>query len=322
MPASHRVLSNWYLQLASHLEAGSPLAEALECAGGPPAQGRMLMAARIQAGETIEAVMAKAPSWIPKADRVFICTAMETGRLPQTLRQLSGRHDAIGATQLKVVLGLLYPVAVFHLAALILPIVRMIDYEAGFEWDARQHILQSSALIFPVWGLIALILFLVKTNNPLLPRILRCIPLLRAYSKAQAMADFSFSLGTFINAGVTMQPAWRESAKVSGDPGINRAYRALAPVFAAGEDPLHQLKRFKVFPPDFVAFYSAGAKSGKLDETLIKAGRQLQDRANRFMTFAAILYPTLLFAVVAGFIIYAIFQVYGGYLDGMMKVME
>ena len=33
------------------------------------------------------------------------------------------------------------------------------------------------------------------------------------------------------------------------------------------------------------------------------------------MTYASIVYPTLLFACVAAFIVFTIFQVYGGYLD-------
>ena len=256
-----------------------------------------------------------APAWLPKSDRVFICTAMETGRLPQTLRNLSDRHERIGATQLKVILGLLYPLGVYHIAALILPIVQMIDYEVGFTWDAPLHLLQSSLLIGPVWALAALILFLVKTNNPMLPRLLRCVPLLRRYSKAQALADFSYALGTFIDAGVPMQHAWAGSARIAHDPAITRAYRAMEPTFAAGADPATQLKAHKVFPPDFVAFYAAGTQSGKLDEMMLKTGQQYQTQANHAMTYASIVYPTLLFACVAVFIVFTIFQVYGGYLD-------
>jgi type IV pilus assembly protein PilC len=313
--ASHKVLSNWYRQLAEHLDSGTRLAEAFSACAGPPRQDRLRMAALIEAGTAIEAVMAAAPAWLPKADRVFISTAMQTGRLPQTLRNLSDRHERIGATQLKVMLGLLYPLGVYHLAALILPIVRMIDYTHGFEWDARLHLLQSSLLIGPVWALGALTLFLVKTDNPLLARILRCIPLLRGYSQAQALADFSYALGTFIDAGVPMHTAWQGSARIAHDSKISRAYRAMQPTFAAGKDPATQLKAHKVFPPDFVAFYAAGTQSGKLDEMMLKTGQQYQTQANHAMTYASIVYPTLLFALVAAFIVFTIFQVYGGYLD-------
>ena len=319
---SHKRLSNWYLQLAEHLESGTPLAEAITVCAGPSQKDRFRLATQIEAGTPIEEVMKVAPAWLPKTDRVFITTAMETGRLPQTLRNLSDRHARIGATQFKVVLGTLYPLAVFHIAALLLPLVQMIDYEAGFEWDAAKHLLQSSLLIGPLWALIALILLLVKTDNPMLPRILRCIPLLRRYSKTQALADFAYALGTFIDAGVSMQHAWAGSVHIANDPSLKRAYRALLPTFEAGEDPGTQLKAHKVFPPDFVAFYNAGTRSGKLDEMMLKNGQQYQTQANHAMTFAAIVYPTILFACVAGFIVFTIFQVYGGYLDMLTELAE
>jgi general secretion pathway protein F/type IV pilus assembly protein PilC len=320
--ASHKVLSNWYLQLAEHLESGTRLAEAVTVCSGPPSKARFQLSALIEAGTPIADVMDAAPAWLPKADRVFICTAMETGRLPQTLRNLSDRHERIGATQLKVILGLLYPLGVYHIAALALPIVQMIDYEAGFEWDAQLHLLQSSLLIGPVWALAALILFLVKTHHPMLPRLLRCVPLLRRYSKAQALADFAYALGTFIDAGVPMHTAWAGSAHIARDPKITRAYRAMQPTFDAGEDPATQLKAHKVFPPDFVAFYAAGTKSGKLDEMMLKTGQQYQTQANHAMTYASIVYPTILFACVAVFIVFTIFQVYGGYLEILTELAE
>ena len=320
--ASHKVLSNWYLQLAEHLDSGCRLAEALRVCAGPPSKDRLRLASKIEDGLPVTEVMQSAPSWLPKADRAFICAAMETGSLPQTLKNLSDKHQRIGATQLKVILGLLYPMGVYHIAALILPIVRMIDYEAGFEWDALQHLLQSGALLIPLWALITLVTLLAKTDHPMLPKLLRCIPLLRRYSKAQAVADFAYALGTFIDAGVPMHSAWMESARVANDPALSRAYQAMEPVFTAGEDPASQLKRHKVFPPDFVAFYTAGAQSGKLDQMLIKAGQQYQAQANQAMTFATIIYPTLLFACVAGFIIFSIFQVYGGYLDLLTELAQ
>jgi type II secretory pathway component PulF len=259
--------------------------------------------------------MQTAPTWLPKADRAFMCAAVETARLPQTLRNLSERHERIGATQLKVILGLLYPMGVYHLAALILPIVRMIDYESGFQWDARLHLLQSGALLLPLWALITLITVLAKTKHPVLAALLRCIPLLRRYSKAQALADFAYALGTFINAGVPIQSAWAGATRVANDPALCRANSALKTVFDAGEAPCAQLQNHKVFPQDFIAFYNAGAQNGTLDQMMIKAGQQYQSKANHAMTVASILYPSLLFAAVVGLVICSIFQVYRDYLE-------
>ncbi|MFQ3270413.1 MAG: type II secretory pathway component PulF, partial [Lentimonas sp.] len=72
----------------------------------------------------------------------------------------------------------------------------------------------------------------------------------------------------------------------------------------------------------FVSFYAAGTQSGKLDQMMLKSGQQYQTQANHAMTYASIVYPTLLFACVAAVIVFTIFQVYGGYLDLLSDLAE
>ncbi|MFU8847714.1 MAG: hypothetical protein ACNA77_03225 [Opitutales bacterium] len=53
-------------------------------------------------------------------------------------------------------------------------------------------------LLLPVWGILALIYYLAHSDHPLLPKLLRLLPLLKKYSEMQALADLSYALGTFI----------------------------------------------------------------------------------------------------------------------------
>ncbi len=50
--ASHKVLSNWYRQLAEHLDSGTRLAEAFTVCAGPPSQDRLRMGALLIEGGT------------------------------------------------------------------------------------------------------------------------------------------------------------------------------------------------------------------------------------------------------------------------------
>ncbi|WP_269523880.1 type II secretion system F family protein [Coraliomargarita parva] len=311
---SHKKLAEWYQQLAQLLEAGMTLAESIRQAGGPPLRDRIRLAESIEAGTSLEQAFAARHNWLPRADRVFLLTAHETGRLPQTCARLGERHRGISGNLLKLVVGLLYPLGVFHIAALILPLVPMIDYENGFHWNWMQHLLGTAALIIPLWTFIALMALMAKIESPVLPRILRCLPLLRRYSKAQAMADLSSSLGTLIEVGISAPQAWRTSATLVNDPAIRKAIRRLEPVFASGDDPAHTLDQYPCFPTLFVTLYRTGARSGSLDHSLHQAGQNFQDEANRAMTFAAFLYPSAVMALVAAIIIYSIFKIYGGYL--------
>lgn len=312
---SHKNLANWYAQLGQHLEGGVLLSDALRLCEGMPAAERIAMADRLEQGEPFPTIMSNAPKWIPSADRQFMLAGMETGSLPLTLRNLSARHADIGANQIKLALGLAYPLGVLHIAALILPVTGMIDYESGFDWDPVRYLINSAALLIPIWLVIVTVFYLARSHSPWLQRLLRILPILRSYSRAQAMADLAYSLGTFIAAGVPVPGAWRLSVELVNDPRYLKAAAEMELIFAAGQDPAHELKNFACFPADFRAFYRTGAESGKLDSNLLTAGRQYQERANRAMTLAALAYPSLVFAIVAGLIVYTVFKIFGGYLQ-------
>lgn len=320
--ASHKTLASWYMQLAQTLESGVMLAQAMELSGGPPLTDRLRMSREIQSGQPLDAVLRGAPKWLPRADRLFVSAAARTGRLPQTFRNLAERHSRVGANQMKAVLSLIYPVGILHFGILIMPIVGMIDFETGFSWDTATYLGQVLGGLAPLWVLISLIVFLARTDNPLLPRLMRVIPLLRSYSRSQALADFSYALGTFLDAGVPMQRAWEGAAAVAHDRDISQATRKLEPTFSRGLDPGPELKACKCFPPDFIALYQAGARSGQLDQNLLRLGRQFQETANTRMTFAAMVYPTLLFVIVVGFLVFSILKMYAGYLDALTGMME
>jgi len=314
MPA-HKDLANWYAQLGQHLEAGALLSDSLRLCEGMPATGRLAMADSLEAGEPFHTVMATAPKWLPRADRQFMLAGMETGSLPLTLQNLSTRHADIGSQQMKLVLGLAYPIGVLHVAALLLPVARMIDYESGFDWSLSKYLIESATFLIPIWLLIGMILYLARSDSSLLPRLLRLLPILRVYSRAQATADLAYSLGTFIAAGVPVPSAWRLSVNLVNDPHYTKAADKLEATFASGRDPATELEKFSCFPPDFRAFYRTGADSGSLDRQLLTVGRQYQERANRAMTLASLVYPSLVFAAVAGLVVYTTFKVFGGYLQ-------
>ncbi|MGJ8641299.1 MAG: type II secretion system F family protein [Opitutaceae bacterium] len=318
--ASHKQLSNWYAQLGQNTEAGVTIADAFRISEGPPAKARLEMADRLENGELYKNVISEAPKWLPDSDRQFIIAGMETGRLPQIFFNLSARHELIGNTQLKVMLGLIYPIGVYHITALILPTVKMIDYENGFQWNLGQWLLGCASLIIPVWFLAGFIYYLARNKSPSIHRLLRVFPILSAYSKAQAIADLAYSLGIFVVAGIPIPSAWQRSVQISNDSRFSKASREMEPVFSSGNDPANTLSKFSCFPKDFVAMYKTGARNGQLDTTLFTIGRQYQARANNAMTLATIVYPTLIFVLVAVVIVMSIFQIYGGYLDIIEKL--
>ena len=210
MPLAHRKLATWYDQLAQQLEAGLLLADALRASHGTGAPAKALdaMAATIEAGGSVSDALRTAGAWLPYADMLALTAASEAGRMPRTLHTLATRHAQIGNAKLRVAMACIYPLAVLHLGLLLLPVVRMIDWDKGFQWNAFVYARGVALGIVPLWGLGIALWYLARRGSPLLARITRFLPALRDYMRAQALADFAFALGNFIEAGVPILQSW------------------------------------------------------------------------------------------------------------------
>ncbi|MEO5959640.1 MAG: type II secretion system F family protein [Opitutaceae bacterium] len=324
MPLGHRKLALWYLQLAQQLEAGLPMAAALRSSlgTGAPAAEVEGMAAQIERGGLMDDALRATGRWLPFADRLALSAAVEAGQMPRTLRQLAARHEQMGAAQLRLILACAYPLLVVHAGVLLLPVVRMIDWEKGFRWDAAGYLRMVAIELGVLWGIIGALVFLVRRENPVLRWMGGAMPGLRGYIKAQALADFSFVLGNFLEAGVPIGPAWAAAGLLTRSPELKAAAQAMDASIARGEPPGPKLAAWKCFPADFAALYRTGEATGQLEANLLRLTTQNQEVANRALTFVTFLYPALLFMVVAGAVAYFVISIYAGYLKMLGKLME
>lgn len=322
MPLSNRRLSAWYVQLAQQLEAGLPLVQALRLGSGLGAPATMTgaMAAAVEGGGSTDDALRAAERWLPMPDRFALSAAAEAGRLPQTLRALAARHAQLAAAKVRVVLACLYPLAVLHLALLIQPVLRLIDWEKGLQWSTAVYVRGVLLGMLPLWTIIAALIVLDRRQSPVLTRLARGLPALRSYVKAQALADLAFALGNFLEAGVPIGRAWAAAGLITRSPSLKQAAEAIAAAVERGEPPGNRLSNWPCFPPDFVAPYRTGEMTGQLEANLARLASQYQDSANKALLVATFLYPTLLLALVGGAVVYFIFTFYAHYLDTVMKM--
>ena len=322
MSLSHRKLSAWYHQLARQLEAGLPLAAALRSSRGTglPAARLEAMAQKIEAGGSVDAALEAAEGWLPLPDRLVLAAAAEAGRMPLTLNSLSARHARLGAAQLRLMVACLYPLAMLHFILLLLPVMRMVDWDKGFNWDFFAYTRTVAFTVLPLWAAILALVFLARRQNPVLSRVARLLPFVGGYLRAQGLADFAFALGNFLDAGVLIGRAWSIAGSIASLPELKRASVAMEAVIVRGEKPGSQLSNWACFPPDFVALYHTGETTGRLEESLFRLADQYQDRAGRALTLATLFYPALLFFAAAAAVIFHIIKFYSGYLKMIEKL--
>ena len=316
MPTHTKALAEYYLQLARHLEAGIPLPKAWSLPPTPAPKDRRKATERLEAGESLETMIEKSGSWLPVNDRKRILYAAESGRLPEICQQLSERHQRQDKTNRRIQAKLRYPLFVFHLAAIVLPIVRNIDFESGLAgFDFNNLILQVLILLVPLWTLIAIIRILASTRSPLLPTILRVIPILRGYARYQSMANFCEVLGSAWEVGIPPQEAWLQATEASQSRSLQGSNQKIQTILEQGKDPADILSQIPALPKDFIAYYRTGASSGKIDSMMLQLSRDYEERAEEKLTVATAFYPGIALLAVGGMVAYATFQFFGGYLD-------
>ena len=324
MSLGHRKLAAWYAQLAQHLEAGLPLAAALRVSQGTgaPAKSLATMAERIESGGSVGDALRCAGSWLPLSDLLALTAAAEAGRMPRTLKTLSERHAQIGAAKLRIILACAYPLGILHFGLLLLPVVRMIDWETGFRWSTSGYVRGVALSIIPLWALGIGIWILARRGSPLLTSLTRVLPAFGGYMRAQALADFAFALGNFLEAGVPIGQAWATVRLITPSRDLKTAAAAMESTIAQGEAPGAKLVAWTCFPADFVALYQTGEATGQLDTNLLRLASQKQEAANRALGVATVIYPAFMFLLVAGAVAYFVISIYAGYLKMLGKLAE
>jgi len=322
LPLSHAKLSAFYLQLGQQLGAGLTLAQSLAARSPAPPKDCQRLVNLITAGEPVAAVFAAAGDWLPQEDRPLLIAAADTGRLPLILHTLSARHAEIGTIQNRVLLACLYPLGVLHFGSLVFALFRLIDWEKGLNWSFAGFISGVFMILLPVWGLGITFTILIRRRNPAALALLDLLPAIGGYRKHQALADFSFALGHLLEAGAPIAAAWSSAGLISGSARISEAAEDIRERILMGEAPGAHLASHRVFPGEFVSFYLNGESTGGLDKSLLHVAGLEQARASQRLTFAAMLYPGILFFGVAMMVAYIVISAYAGYIGNINRMLD
>lgn len=319
MAASHRSLAQWYQQLAQHIDAGIPVPEAIRLAQGPSSPHRQALANDLDSGRSFAEAIRACPGWLPADDRPQLIAAAHSSHLPEACQRLADRHAQLHSVTQKAILSSAYPVALYHLAALVLPFVLQLDIEVGLSSiDPLKTALLTLALILPFWALVISILLMKHMNSPVLPLLITWTPILRRYGKAQDLANLCGNLGSLLASGVPIAQAWELASDRSHSSAIRKAGIEIRKQIEQGLDPADQLSSFNCFP-EFSAYYRTGSQTGTLDESMLKLSDDYQHEASRSLTVASAAATTVLFLLVVLLVAYTVFSFYGRYFEMLQE---
>lgn len=319
-----RVRANWYAQLSQKTAAGLTLVEALETTPGPkPADKQALLAALPELD--LAGALQQRASWLGALDRAVWVAALQSGTFPEAAASLAEHYRELGKARGKVIGALLYPLLVVHLAILCFSVLHLtfgaldVESTSPFTFVWGDYLGQVAAGMAGLWGAL-LLLHAWRTLHPgSLHAVLRRLPGIAQYLRAQGLERFCRLLADLLEAGVSLRKSLTLAGETTGDPRMAAATRQLAEAVGNGRAPGGLMGAQGVWPVDFVALYQTGEKTGQLEATLRQQMRHYRNSATRWLAACAFFYPQLVFLIIAGVLMNEVLQAYGHYFEQLQN---
>lgn len=284
------------------VDAGYPLADALERAGIVGSQTLALIRLGEASGNLVENLQiaaqqeSKHHSFVSKVRSAFIYPAFVivlTVVIGLAVAWLLLPRLAVTFNQLKVELP---------------PISRA---AIDFGTFLANHGVVAIPVTLVTIMLLGYILFAAPGTKDIGKRLLLMLPGVGRLIREVEIAQFGYLLGTLINAGLSVTQALRMLADTSTTPPYRKFYRYLADSIDNGHTFKESLTSYKrshrLLPPSVQQMIMAGERSGSLPEVLSTVGKTYEEKSDTTTrNLETIIEPLLLVIVAGGVLIVAI----------------
>ncbi len=243
----------------------------------------------ISGGSSLADALAQHPKVFDKLYCNMVAAGEAGGILDGILSRLADYQESNERLVRKVKKALTYPVMVAVVAivvvilmlSFVVPTFAQTFMEAGGElpWPTQVVMNLSDGIrdyaAFWVLGAVAIVVsFKVIMKVPKLhlgwDRMMLKVPKLGDLQVKSSVARFSRTLGTLLNAGVSVTEALQVTAKTSGNMAVENAIMKIAVGLAGGKSIVDPMKETGIFPAMVVQMVGVGEKTGQLGGMLLK----------------------------------------------------
>ena len=258
-----------------------------------------------------------------------------SGKLSETLEELSIYLEKIEDTQRKVKSAMYYPVFIIIflfvvltvLFTFLIPKFKHVYDQLGSELPYYTVLFVNMSVwfqnnFFTVIGLLLLILLtiwtftLTDTGRLMRDKLLLKIPIFGSIIKQNILSKFSKTFGILISSGVSVMEAMELVIRVVDNRVYELAIKDATKNIENGISISESLKITKVFPPIMIQLFSTGEETGEIDNLSLKASdfytKQVNASVDRLTSIIEPLLIILVGLVIGGVIIVTylpIFQV-------------
>lgn len=325
--------------LATLLHSGVPVIRALEVAGRKsrdPRCERALadMSELVRQGEEISEAMSAQVGRFPTLMIDMVRMSEHSGALPEVLEHLAEHFENTVRLRRQFLSQITWPVVQFVIAtlviALLIVVLGMIPggealAEVTFGLRGVGGAIAWLAIVYGIVGLLAggyLLAARTIAARRVLDRFLLGIPVVGSCQRAFAISRFSWAYYLTQQTGMPMRQSLTASFRATGNGAFVAATEMVCRSIEAGESLYEALADIGLFPEEFLEIVHVGETSGTVPEQLHRLSPDFQEQARRSLSRMCGAFAWVIWATVAGFIVFFVIRFFSWYVDQINKALE
>jgi type IV pilus assembly protein PilC len=309
-------------QLATMMEAGLPLVQALELVGRGhenPSMSELILAVKtsIEGGSSLSESLSKHPQYFDDLYTNLVDAGERSGALETLLDKIATYKEKTEAIKKKVKKALTYPTAVVVVAFIVTGILlyfvvpQFQDLFKSFGADLpafTKMVISLSEFVQHQWWFIALCVggaFFgfqqahLRSENfrRFLDRMLLRAPIIGVILYKSAVARFARTLSTMFAAGVPLVDALESVAKASGNIVFTDGILQMREQVSTGQTLNLTMVQSGLFPPMATQMVQIGEESGALDSMCAKVADYYESEVDALVDALSSLLEPLIMSI-------------------------
>ncbi len=320
---SDKALANFYRQFATMVDAGLPVNRILTILAqqntGATRRLARLLEPHVKQGTSLSEAMTHHPRLFTPLHLQLVKAGEASGQLDRTMIRLADSLEKGARLRVAVVIRLIYPVIVIHVAILAKVVI------AFFYQGLKAALISLGLALGIVYG--------VVIGGWLLYKLCRAIPATRALMDALAFhtpvlrgiirhtgtARFARTAEALYSSGHNITHTLGAAAEATGNTFMTSRLRRAVPVAKEGDSVAIALSTCGVFTPMVNGMIQTGVESGRLDQMLLKVAENAEHSAEQAVNILGIVLPIL---VTFGVMIWVAFMIVMIFADTYLKMIQ
>ena len=313
-----RLLRIFYQELSTLVSSNISVVEAMDILskhiGNPSLKKASSQIRQILAqGDSLGIALSDFPRLFPQWHINLIKYSEVSGTLNKGLQKIVDYLEKDYDRQRKLIVGLAYPVIIFHLGVFLLSIPTLISGGViSYLYQVSKILLPAYFLILFIYLLRSLLLAKMKAFHD---RVVLSIPFFGKFIKAVHLNEFVRALGCLSGSGLAIVQSWKIAAASCDNMTMQKHLLKGSAVIEAGGQLDEAFSRSGVLSGKMLGMITVGQRSGSINAMLEKIAIYIEKENDIMINLLLTVIPVVVYISVAAYIAYKVISFYLGYFS-------